>query len=227
MNHDYTPAFYSRAAAVCLLAMIILGGCSLPRIIILNDPLSAEEHNHLGGIYEAQEKFDLAAQQYREALKKDKKSVTALLLLGDLAYRTKNYSEAESAYKKAIRLQPGNGDIYNNLCWVYLDRQNGIEKAEELINTAIKTTPEHRAYYLDTLGVVLLRLGRTAESIAAFKEAIELLPKDKGGYLTEAYLHAAEAYCLAGDAAMAGEAEQAAERYRVITSPVAGNELNQ
>ncbi|MGE5808366.1 MAG: hypothetical protein ACM32I_04495, partial [Nitrospirota bacterium] len=49
--------------------MVILSGCSLPRIIILNDPLSPEEHNNLGSIYESQGKFDLAAQQYREALK--------------------------------------------------------------------------------------------------------------------------------------------------------------
>lgn len=214
MNHNYSSAFRSYAATACLLALLFLGGCSLPRIIILNDPLSAEEHNNLGRIYESQEKFDLAAQQYREALKKDKKSVPALLLLGDLSYRTKNYSEAESAYKKAIKLQPENGDIYNNLCWVYLEQHAGIEKAEDLIKKAITITPEHRAYYLDTFGVVLLRLGRIAESITALKEALELLPKDNAGYLAEAYLHLSEAYRTAGDTAMAGEAEQSAEKYR-------------
>jgi tetratricopeptide (TPR) repeat protein len=196
--------------------LLLLSGCSLPRIIILNDPLSADEHNNLGKIYESQGKFDLAARQYREALKKDKKSVTALLLLGDLSYRTRNYAEAASAYKKAIKLEPGNGDLYNNLCWVYLEQQSGMEKAEELIKIAITLTPEHRAYYLDTFGVVLLRLGRTAESITALKEALELLPKDNAGYLAEAYLHLAEAYRTAGDTASAGEAEQSAEQYRAL-----------
>jgi tetratricopeptide (TPR) repeat protein len=214
MNRDCSPAFRSHAATACVLALLFLSGCSLPRIIILNDPLSAEEHNNLGRIYESQEKFDLAAQQYREALKKDKKSVPALLLLGDLSFRTRNYAEAESAYKKAIKLEPGNGDSYNNLCWVYLEQHAGMEKAEELIRKAITMTPEHRAYYLDTLGVVLLRLGRTSESITALKEALELLPKDNASYLAEAYLHLAEAYRTAGDMASAGEAEQSAQKYR-------------
>ena len=216
MNHDNSPVFGSLTAAACVLALLILCGCSLPRIIVLNDPLSAEEHNNLGKIYESQEKLDLASQQYREALKKDRKSVPSLLLLGDLSFRTGNYAEAESAYKKAINLEPGNGDLYNNLCWVYLEQQSGIEKAEELIKKALTLTPEHRAYYLDTFGVVLLRLGRTAESITALKEALELMPGDKTGYLAEAYLHLAEAYRAAGDTASAGEAEQAAEKYRAL-----------
>jgi tetratricopeptide (TPR) repeat protein len=196
------------------IGLLFFSGCSLPKIIILNDPLSAEEHNNLGRIYESQGKFDLAAQQYQEALKKDRKSVPSLLLLGDLSFRTKNYSEAESAYKKAIKLQPGNGDIYNNLCWVYLEQNSGIEQAEELIRKAIAMTPEHRAYYLDTQGMVLLRLGRISESVTALKEALELLPKDHAAYLAETYTHLSEAYRVAGDTASAREAEQSAEKYR-------------
>jgi tetratricopeptide (TPR) repeat protein len=214
MDNNHSSGPRSCAATACLFALLLLSGCSLPRIIILNDPLSAGEHNNLGRSYESQGKFDLAAKQYREALKKDKKSVPALLLLGDLSYRTKNYEEAESAYKKAIKLEPGNGDVYNNLCWVYLEQHTRMEKAEELIRKALILTPEHRAYYLDTLGVVLLRQGRTAESITALKEALELLPEDKAGHLAEAYLHLAEAYRAAGDAASASGAEQSARKYR-------------
>jgi len=191
-----------------------LCGCSLPKIIILNDPLSVEEHNKLGGIYESQGKLDLAAQQYRDALKIEPRSISSLLHLGDVSFRTKNYSEAESAYKKAIKLQPGNGDIYNNLCWVYLDQNAKIEKAEDLIKTALSMTPEHRPYYLDTWGMVLLRLGRIAEAIKVIEEAIRLLPKDNVEYLAEAYLHLAEAYRIAGDTMNAREAEQTAQRYR-------------
>jgi Tfp pilus assembly protein PilF len=194
--------------------MVILSGCSLPRIIILNDPLSPEEHNNLGSIYESQGKFDLAAQQYREALKKEPKSVSSLLLLGDLSFRTGNYPEAEASYRKAIKLQPGNGDIYNNLCWVYLEQRDGIEKAEDLIRKALAVTPEHRAYYLDTWGVVLLRQGRAAESISALTESVELLPKDNAALLAEAYGHLAEAYDAAGDKAKALDAMQTSDKYR-------------
>ncbi len=210
----YAGLGLTRLFTVVFVAALFLFGCSLPKIIILHDPLTPEEHNNLGRIYESQGKPDLAAQQYREALAKDGKFVPSLLLLGDLSYRTKNYAEAEAVYKRALRLQPENGDIYNNLCWVYLDQQSGIEKAEDLIKTAIRVTPEHRAYYADTQGVILLRLGRVAESITALKEAVALLPTDNSSYLAESYEHLAEAYRAAGDTAQAEEAEKAAGNYR-------------
>jgi len=214
MNHSFSSA--RRALSIFFFAVMIafLSGCSLPRIIILNDPLSAEEHDKLGRIYESQGKLDLAAQQYQAAIKQDPKSVSSYLLLGDLSYRTKNYPEAESAYHKAIKLQPENGDIYNNLCWVYLKQNRSIEKTEALIREALTVSPAHRAYYLDTLGVILLRQGRTAESITALKEAVELLPKENTANMAEAYGHLAEAYRTAGDEASAREAEQSATSYR-------------
>src|SRR5512135_1576500 len=162
MSRNSASGVRKSSFSLIVAVMVILSGCSLPRIIILNDPLSAEEHDKLGGIYESQGKFDLAAQQYREALRKEPKSVSSLLHLGDLSFRTKNYKEAEASYKKAIKLKPDNGDIYNNLCWVYLEQHAGMETAEDLIKKALTITPEHRAYYLDTMGVVLLREGRIA-----------------------------------------------------------------
>ncbi|MHB8845694.1 MAG: tetratricopeptide repeat protein [Nitrospirota bacterium] len=216
MNTNGASAVHAYAAAAVLLSLFVLAGCSLPRITILNDPLSAEEHVRLGRIYESQGKPGLASQQYRQAFKQDRKSVPALLLLGDLSYRTGDYAAAETAYQKAIVLRPDNGDIYNNLCWVYLEQHAVVEQALDLVHTALATTPEHRAYYLDTLGVVLLRLGRTAESIAALTEAVNLLPRDQAGHLAEAYVHLAKAYRTAGDAASAGEAERSAEQYHVL-----------
>jgi tetratricopeptide (TPR) repeat protein len=189
-------------------------GCSIPRIVILNDPLVAEEHRKLGRIYESQGKFELAAEQYEIAIKQDPKAVSSLLLLGDLSYRTKKYPEAESAYRKAVKLQPGNGDIYNNLCWIHMEQNRDLEEAEGLVEKALEATPEHRAYYLDTRGVVFLRQGRTAEAIAALTEALELLPAEPVAPVLEAYGHLAEAYRAGGDEAKAREAERSATRYR-------------
>jgi tetratricopeptide (TPR) repeat protein len=213
MFRRYPLTVNTAFAALMLVMLLVCSGCSFPRIIIINDPLSAGEHEKLGKIYESHAEYDLAAQQYRQALEKDPHMVSSLLLLGDLSYRTKQYKEAESAYRKAIKLQGENGDIYNNLSWVYLE-QNKIEKAEDLINTAMTKTPEHRAYYLDTQGVILLRMGKIPESITALKEAVALLPKDNASILAEAYGHLADAYRQAGDSVNGLEAEKAAEQYR-------------
>ncbi len=214
MNSGKSHAFCSALCALFSLALLVLAGCSLPRIIVLNDPLSVEEHIKLGKIYESQQKDDLAEQQYRDALHKDQKNLSALLLLGDLSFRTKKYSEAETAYRKALRLQPGNGDIYNNLCWVFLNRNDSIEEAQELISRALSLTPEHRAFYLDTQGVIFLRLGKVSEAIIALEEAVALLPKDNAAYLVETYEHLSDAYRTAGDTVKARDADQSAEKYR-------------
>lgn len=200
-----------------LSAFVFTNGCALPRIIILNDPLSAEEHDKLGRIYESQQKEDLALVQYRAAVKKDSRYVRAWLLLGDLSYKHADYVEAEASYKKALNLQPGNGDIGNNLAWTYLMQNKKLSKAEALIREAMTLTPEHKPYYLDTLGVVLLRLGKVRESIATLKESVSALPEDKTGFLAEAYGHLAEAYRTAGDAALADEAVATAKKYAIIT----------
>jgi tetratricopeptide (TPR) repeat protein len=214
MNRNIRPVRHVLFGALFIAELLILEGCSLPRIIILNDPLSAEEHVKLGRIYESQGNADLAAQQYEAAVKMDPKCVSSLLLLGDLSFRSGNYEAAESAYQKAIALQPENGDIYNNLCWVYLKQNHGIDKAGDLIKKALIATPGHRGYYLDTWGMVLLKLNRVAESVTVLRQAVALIPADESVYLAEAYAHLAEAYRKSGDEVQAGEAEKAAKTHR-------------
>ncbi len=194
--------------ALITAAVFFLSGCSLPRIIVLHDPLSAVEHDNLGRIYESQGKPDLALEEYREALKQDKKHVPSLLLLGDLSYRTKDYAGAEAAFAKAVKLDPKNGDACNNLAWVYLQTGTKLEKARGLIARAMTLTPDHRPYYLDTLGVLLLKLGNTGEAISALNESLATLPKDRRDLLAEAQGHLAEAYKAGGDEARYQEALQ-------------------
>ena len=188
--------------------VLILSGCSLPRVIVLHDPLSAGEHDSLGGIYESQGKPDLALEQYREALQQDKKHVPSLLLLGDLLYREKDYAGAESALTKAVALDPKNGDACNNLAWVYIETGTNLVKGRELVLRALTLTPDHRPYYLDTLGVLLLQLGNAEDAIPALNEALATLPRDRRDLLAEAQGHLAEAYKAEGNEVKYQEALQ-------------------
>ncbi len=174
-------------------ALLMLSGCSLPRIIVLHDPLSANEHDDLGRSYESKGEDGLALEQYREALKKDPKHLPSLLLLGDLSYRMKSYDDAASAYEKALALEPGNEDVHNNLAWVYIQTGKKLGKAKELITEALELNPAHRPYYLDTLGVVLLKTGNVTAAIDALKESVNTIPKERQELLAEAEGHLADA----------------------------------
>lgn len=202
------------AAMLLIASAFFFSACSLPRIIVLHDPLTAEEHDNLGRIYESQGKLDLALEQYREALKKDKKHLPSLLLMGDLLYRTNDYPGAESAYTKALKLDPKNGDVLNDLAWVYIRTGKNLDKAKELISEALTLNPAHRPYYLDTLGVVLLKLGNAAEAITALQEAVDTLPKESADLLAEAEGHLADAYKAAGDETKYREAVERQQELR-------------
>jgi len=199
------------------LPALLISGCSLPKIIVLHDPLSADEHVHLGGIYEAQGKIELARDQYQAAVKQDAKHGKAWTLLGDAAVRLKDHSGAAKAYEKALALDPQNGDLHNNLAWVYVQQNEDLEEARDLVARALVLAPAHRPYYLDTLGVVLLKLGRTQDAVTALKEAVDTLPADQPDLLAEAYQHLADTYRAAGDIPAADNAQERQRQLKPAT----------
>lgn len=205
-----------------LLTLPLLSGCSIPKIIVLHDPLSAEEHLRLGSIYETQGKPDLARDQYRMAAEQDPKNLKAWRLLGDLASSLDDLKQAEKAYAKALDLDPRSGDLHNNLAWVYAKRDRRLGRARELVERALELTPEHRPYYLDTLGVLQLKQGKPEEAVASLAEAVSTIPESRHEMLAEAYGHLADALAAAGRAEEANTARERSEQMRKRTAPATG-----
>jgi tetratricopeptide (TPR) repeat protein len=86
-----------------LAALLLFSGCSLPRIIILKDPLTPEEHLNLGVAYEKQREFEPAIKEYTTAAKKLPR---AYLYLGNVYFQKKELGKAEAYYRKAIKMTP-------------------------------------------------------------------------------------------------------------------------
>ncbi|MHB8844858.1 MAG: tetratricopeptide repeat protein [Nitrospirota bacterium] len=195
-----------RLSLILLLFSITMSGCSLPKIVVLHDPLSADEHLKLGSIYASQGKTLLARDQFQAAAKLDPKNTRAWSQLGDAAYILKDYDVAERAYDSALDLDPKNGDLYNNLAWVFVQQETKFGAAHELVMKALGLNPANRPYYLDTLGCILLKEGNAADAVAALEESVRTIPQDQAGFLAEAYLHLAEAYRKTRNEDRAGEA---------------------
>ncbi|NTW58112.1 MAG: tetratricopeptide repeat protein [Nitrospirae bacterium] len=203
--------------ATALTILSLATSCSLPKIIVLHDPLSAEEHIKLAGIYDSQGKTGLAREQYRFAVKQAPENGRAWSLLGDVAYREKDYAEAEKAYGKARDLDPANGDMLNNLAWVYVQQDKKLSKAQNLVMQALELTPDHRPYYLDTLGVIQLKFGKIPDAITSLLEATETIPRSQPDLLAEAYQHLADAYHAAGDSLAADNALERLRQLKPVT----------
>jgi len=124
--------------------------CSLPRIIVLHDPLTPEEHINLGLSYEKKGETEQAVGEYKKAAKD---LPTAYLYLGNIYYGKGEYARAEEYYREAIRKDPGLADAYNNLAWLLYTCGRNLEEAEMLARKATELAPSNEIYQ-DTLAKV-------------------------------------------------------------------------
>lgn len=164
-----------------LLLFLLFGpaGCgAVPKVVILNDPLSGEEHLQLGLSYEARGEWDLAIAEYQAALDKGGTPSVIQGYLGNVYYAKKEYAAAEQAYRKSLHLDPRNAPVLNNLASLYLAEQKKLREAERWVQQAIEIDPARKPYYLDTLGAIYLARAEYESALAAFREAAALTPSD-------------------------------------------------
>ncbi len=142
----------SRRFLACFLSTVFcllsLYSCSFPRIIVLDDPLSPEEHLNLGVAYERSEEFDNALKEYEKA---SRKLPIAYLYMGNLYFLRNEYEKAEHAYRKMIAKDPRNADAHNNLAWLYYTLRVNLREAEDLAIRAIELNPAKKDIYEDTV----------------------------------------------------------------------------
>ncbi|MCX7887204.1 MAG: tetratricopeptide repeat protein [Verrucomicrobiae bacterium] len=147
--------------------------------------LSAEEHNDFGLFLERSGRYMAAAGHYRLAAEMQPRNATFHFNLGNAMLKQKLFAEAANAFRRAIELAPENADALNNLAWCWCQLGANLDEAAALCRRAVALRPSQRAYYLDTLGHVLLRQGRREEARAVFAEALAATT-DRQGALREA-----------------------------------------
>lgn len=107
---------------------------------------------------------------------------------------TTSPEEAETAYERALELDPGHVDAHVNLGRLLHERR-ATDAAEKHYRRALELDPDH-AVAAFNLGVALEDLGRTREAAAVYERALELDPAN-----ADAHYNLAGLLELAGDKA--------------------------
>src|SRR6266496_461815 len=164
---------------VALVLFLLLPACaSWPRIYEYHDPLTPEEHLALGVSYESEGRPQPAIAEYKKVLESDapRHRVTARVFLGNAYAELQQFETAEQYYREALSLDPGHGQALNNLASLYARQGIKLEDAESLARAALAQSDKERnvqrkAFYLETLGEILLRRERYFEALESLRQA--------------------------------------------------------
>ncbi len=91
--------------------------------------------------------------------------------------RTGLWPEAEADFRKALELRPEQPQVLNYLGYSFLEMQENMDEALDLIGRAVALRPDS-GYIVDSLGWGLYRLGRYEEAVSHMERAVELMPID-------------------------------------------------
>jgi len=194
-----------------LLALILSACAPIPKVIVLHDPLSAEEHLSLGLGYELSGEYDEAIGEYDKAVRKSEGDDRPFYYMANAYYKKGEYDLAEEYYRKALEISPDNGDIYNNLAWAYMATERFDEARGEIERAlSIRRDP----YYLDTLANIYGRMGKYEEAVVVIEEAIGITESEQVDLLFSEYRLLGDLYEMQGKEELAAGSRKKAEAYR-------------
>jgi tetratricopeptide (TPR) repeat protein len=145
--------------------------------------------------YEASMRLNAAEADYRAAIDIFSEDSRPYFGLANVLLRGHRLDEAEINFLRAIELNPDVGVYHNNLAWVYLETGR-LVAAANTVTHGLSLDIDQRYIYLDTLGVIEMRLGNLSMAENYLIEAEHLLLGWDARGLYRIYLHQRELYLL-------------------------------
>lgn len=141
--------------------------------VIKMDPENAAAHKDLGVIYLNQRLFDYAEDEFRIAMELAPDKFEMIYEYANFLYSVSKYDKADEYYKKALELKD---DVVAKSLWALNKIElNELDKAEELINSALKDEPEHE-YIQFIAGRIYYALKKYEDAKIYFIRSLEQNP---------------------------------------------------
>ena len=144
--------------------------------------------SRLGSLYLAADQPEQAIETLLAILEVDSGHSDANYLLGLAYQQTEKYDQSEH-HLRAVVQTTERPAAYNALGYLFAERDKNLDEAVELITFALEKDPDNGAY-LDSLGWVYYKQGKTKKAIKQLKKAISLEPDswEIQDHLGDAYL---------------------------------------
>lgn len=104
-----------------------------------------------------------------------KANVEPLYLRGICYERLKQWDKAVADFKRVLELKPDNADALNYLGYTWVDRNENLEEAFDMIRRAVALQPNSGAI-VDSLGWAHYKLGEYEKARVQLEKAVELSP---------------------------------------------------
>ncbi len=158
-----------------------------------NSAMSFEDHLRLGRIYESNGNLRPALREYQRARLMRKKDSRPYFGMGNVQLRSGDFDQAQWSYKKAIKYNSSVGVYYNNLAWVYI-KTHRYTDAYAMATRGAALDLRRPYIYLDTIGVIEMRLGNFARAEQKLKQAAAAMPLANRRELLSVYENLHELY---------------------------------
>lgn len=149
---------------------------ALLRRVIGKDPSNLEAYSALGAIYVAQRRLPAARAELIQASQLQP-SVSTITMVGLLYHLEDDLDQARVWYEKALAIDPRAAAAANNLAWLLAERNERLDAALLLAQTARAQLPT-RPEVSDTLGWVYYKKDMAGMAVPMFTRSVEQDPKN-------------------------------------------------
>jgi len=170
------------------------------RSALASDANNLEAYELLALVFIKQNRIPEATTEFERLAEKQPKSVANQTSVGMLYQIQGKFDQAKAAYERALTLDARAPVVANNLAQLYVDRNENLEVALQLAQTAKAGLPNTHQVD-DTLGWICYKKGLAAQAVSSMKAAVNAQPENA------VYLyHLGAAYALNKDKANARQA---------------------
>jgi len=144
-------------------------------------------------------KTDEALKYLNRTLKIDPNNAQIWGTIGMIYDNMEEFEKCDEAYGKALAIDSTDALLLNNYAYSLSDRGIELERAMQMVNTALEEAPEN-ASYLDTKGWIYFRMGDMENA-----EKFIRLSLDQNAESAEVWEHLGDVYATRGDKSKAME----------------------